>query len=186
MLLMDLAVAPLHVFKNPVSTPAEEICTPGQNSVCIQAERCKLMRSKLKYNLRPDLPCGEPFERGTIDEMLERPEIRNYSWPFVMTEAVQGYEPLKDLDWLAEKFGEKIADLFPFNDLIVGSPLYLFRFKNAVKEFKKMPGEGSFGDMEINSPHAKPHPGKYLMMIFTQRDWSELPIHEHDWLAQDF
>lgn len=150
-------------------------------------ERCNRLRSTLKYNLRPDLPCGEPFIRVTLEEMLKRPELFNYSTPFVMTGSIQGYERLKDLDWLAKKFGENVADFYPFNELNQANhPMFLYRFKAGVEEFKKMPGEGVFGDAEINSPAAKPHPAKYLQVGLMQRDWAKLPIYEHVWLSSEF
>jgi len=43
-----------------------------------------------------------------------------------------------------------------------------------------------FGDKEINSPAAKPHPAKYLQVGLSQRDWSKLPIYEHVWLSPEF
>lgn len=150
-------------------------------------KRCNQLRSKLKYNLRPDLPCGEPFERVTLDEMLRRPEFFNYSTPFVMTGSIQGYQPLKDLDWLAEVFGENVADFYPFNEVnFKEHPLFLYRFKAGIEEFKKKPGAGKFGDMEINHPAAKGNPAKYLQVGLSQRDWSKLPIYEHVWLTPEF
>jgi len=156
-------------------------------SYAITEEECNRLRSNLKYNLRPHLPCGEPFERLTLNEMLQRPEFYNYSRPFVMTGSIEGYEPLKDLDWLAEMFGDNVADFYPFNELnIQNHPLYLFRFRAGIEELKKMPGEGLFGDQEITHPSAKAHPAKYLQVGLSQRDWSKLPIYEHVWLSQEF
>jgi len=153
----------------------------------LEEERCKQLRAQLKYNLQPDLPCGEPFIRVTIDEMLKREELYNYSRPFVMTGSIAGYEKLKDLDWLAEQFGENVADFYPYNELNKDNhPMYLFRFKAAVEEVKKMPGEGIFGDEEVNGPAAKPHPGKYLQVGLMQKDWAKLPIFEHPWLQPEF
>lgn len=150
-------------------------------------ESCNRLRSQLKYNFRPDLSCGEPFERVTLDEMLQRPELFDYSRPFVMTGSIQGYEQLKDLDWLADTFAENVADFYPFNELNRKyHPIYLFRFKAAVKEFKKKPGDGMFGLDEIYSPAAKDHPAKYLQLGLSQRDWAKLPIYEHVWLSQEF
>lgn len=152
-----------------------------------EEERCKQLRAQLKYNLRPDLPCGEPFVRVTIEEMLEREELFNYSWPFVMTGSITGYEKLKDLDWLVEQFGENIADFYPFNELDHDNhPMYLYRFKAGVEEFKKMPGEGVFGDAEIHGEAARRHPGKYLQVGLMQRDWAKLPIYAHVWLEPEF
>jgi len=143
---------------------------------------CTRLRSKLKYDLQP-LPCGEPFERVTLSEMLKRPELFNYSSVFVMTGAIEGYEPLKDLDWLVEKFGDNVADFYPFNELDINDhPIYLFRFKAGVEEIKRRPGAGGFGEDEINLPH----PGKYLQVGLSQRDWSKLPIYEHPWLTPEF
>jgi len=157
------------------------------NGSTITEERCNRMRSELKYNRWPNLPCGEPFKRVTLNEMLNTPEFYNYSTPFVMTGSIEGYEPLKDLDWLAETFGENVADYYPFNELdIENHPLYLFRFKAGIEEIKKVPGEGLFGDEEVNHPSAKPYPGKYLQVGLSQRDWSKLPIYEHVWLSQEF
>jgi len=150
-------------------------------------ESCNRLRSQLKYNLRPDLYCGEPFERVTLDEMLQRQELYNYSRPFVMTGSIQGYEPLKDLDWLAETFGGNVADFYPFNELNFDDhPIYLFRFKDGIEEFKKKPGDGMFGEAEINSPAARAHPAKYLQVGLSQRDWAKLPIYEHVWLSPEF
>merc|ERR550534_1139156 len=141
-------------------------------------KRCNQLRSKLKYNLRLDLPCGEPFERVTLDEMLQRPELFNYSRPFVMTGSIQGYEPIKDLDWLGQTFGENVADFYPFNEYS-HHPIHLFTFK-------KKPGDGMFGEEEIYSPSAKDNPAKYLQVQLLQRDWAKLPIYEHVWLSQEF
>lgn len=147
--------------------------------------RCTNIRSALVHNQVPNLRCGEPFERFSIEEMLQRPEFYNYSLPFVMTGSIDGYEPLKDLDWLVKMFGDNIADFFPFNELdIENHPLFLFRFKAGVAEFKKMPGEGMFGDDEVNSN--SPNPGKYLQVGLSPMDWSKLPIYVHVWLRQEF
>jgi len=150
-------------------------------------ESCNRLRSQLKYNLQPDLKCGEPFVRVTLDEMLQRPELFNYSRPFVMTGSIQGYEQLKDLDWLAETFGENVADFYPFNELKkLRHPIYLHTFKKGLEEFKKMPGDGKYGEEEINSPSARGNPAKYLQLGLSQSDWAKLPIHEHVWLSQEF
>jgi len=174
--------------KEPGSILTGGSCFLDQNSFsCSREERCSLMRSELKYNLQPDLICGEPFQRVTFEEMLQIPKFANYSSPFVMTGAIQGYESLKDLDWLAEKFGWNVADFYPFNELNKEDhPIYLFRFNAGVEQVKKMPGEGVFGEKELNSPAAKPHPAKYLQMTFQERDWIKLPIQLHDWFVNDF
>jgi len=168
------------------SNQAEESCSLDQNSASC-SDRCNLIRSKLKYNLDAHLTCGEPFERVTFDEMLQIPKLANYSFPFVMTGAIQGYEPLRDLDWLTERFKWEIADFYPVNELnIEYHPIYLYRFKAGMEQLQKLPGEGVFGTLEIKNPEAKFHPAKYLQLTVLQQNWVKLPINFHDWFVNDF
>jgi len=55
-----------------------------------------------------------------------------------------------------------------------------------MEQLKKMPGEGSFGTLEIKSPEAQFHPAKYLHLTVLQQDWATLPIQLNDWFVNDF
>lgn len=172
-----------------INTNAKSYCSP--TTTCDFDPKRSELREQLLYD-RGVVP-SRPFPHIHIDELYnpENEPYANRRRAFVLIGAMEDWkarETWKDGNKIAELFPTDIVDFYPMNMLKSGSHPYLFHMNSALKELKKPPGQGRFGEKEKTDTAT---PGKYLHLQLGEDEWSKLRENEdmgkpiHKWLRTD-